>query len=161
MLDELEEGLLAPLDVVEDAEERLLGRPRLQQLAEGPGDLVGRRHRVSFTQHGLKGVPGGAVDERLGSRDLFDDLDDRPVGDALAVGEAAAADHRRAVDPAQELGDEPRLADACRPQDREEMAGALAGDVVEGVPEEVQLAVSPHHGDVSPTDERRRFGVER
>ena len=41
------------------------------------------------------------------------------------------------------------------------MAGALARDVVEGVPEELQLAVSADHGDVCPADERRRLGVQR
>ena len=40
VLDEVEERLLAPLDVVEDADERRL---LLEQLAEGPGDLLGRR----------------------------------------------------------------------------------------------------------------------
>ncbi len=38
MLDQVEERLLAPLDVVEDAHER---RALLEQLAEGPGDLLG------------------------------------------------------------------------------------------------------------------------
>ena len=54
-------------------------------------------------------------------------LDHGPVGDPLAVGEAAAASPRaRPSSPETELGREPRLADAGRAEDREEVAGALA-----------------------------------
>ena len=42
MLEEIEEDVLAPLDVVEDGDERRLGRDRLEQLAERPRDLVRR-----------------------------------------------------------------------------------------------------------------------
>ena len=57
MLDEVEEDVLTPLDVVEDDDERLLGRYRLEQLAERPRDLVGRR-RSAVTEEDV---------ERLGS----------------------------------------------------------------------------------------------
>ena len=40
VLDEVEEGGLAPVDVVEDDHDRLLGSAGLQQLAESPGDLL-------------------------------------------------------------------------------------------------------------------------
>ena len=47
------------------------------------------------------------------SRGLAEQLDDRPVGDALAVGHAAPAQHRGPVpDPGHELGHQPGLADA-------------------------------------------------
>ena len=59
-------------------------------------------------------------------RELLDHLDHRPVGDALAVGEAAAADDRAPSSESEELGDQPRLADAGRPEDREQLAGAVA-----------------------------------
>jgi hypothetical protein len=42
VLEEIEQDILAPLDVVEDRDDGPLGRDRLEQLAEGPGDLVGR-----------------------------------------------------------------------------------------------------------------------
>jgi len=42
MLDEVEERLLAPVDVVEDDGERPAGRSPLERLAERPGELVGR-----------------------------------------------------------------------------------------------------------------------
>ena len=161
VLDQLEEGLLAPLDVVEDAEQRFLCGFRFEELPESPRDLVGCRRPVSLSQHGLERLPGGGLDEGVRVRDLLDDLDDRPVGDPVAVGETPAAHDRRPVDRRQELRDQPRLPDAGRAQDGEEIAGAFAGDVVEGVAEELQLAVSADHGDVSPADERRRLRVQR
>ena len=45
VLDEVEEVRLAPVDVVEDDHERLVGCVRLEELAERPGDLVGRAGR--------------------------------------------------------------------------------------------------------------------
>ena len=53
--------------------------------------------------------------------ELLQHLDDRPVGDPLAVGEAAAADDRR-LDRSQELRGEPRLADAGVADDRDQLA---------------------------------------
>ena len=47
VLDEVEERLLAPLDVVEQADERRL---LLEQLAERPGDLLGRGCLVRLAQ---------------------------------------------------------------------------------------------------------------
>jgi hypothetical protein len=41
------------------------------------------------------------------------------------------------------------------------MARTLAGDVVEGVPEELELAVSPTMATSAPADERRRLRVQR
>ena len=86
-LDEIEERLLAPLEVVEaDHERRLL----LEQLAERPGDLVRARRTVALAQQ----RPDRGRRLRVGGQrvELLHDLDDRPVGDPLAVGKAAAAD---------------------------------------------------------------------
>ena len=47
VLDQVEERLLAPLDIVEDDHERPLRRGLLQRLAERPGDLLRRRGRVA------------------------------------------------------------------------------------------------------------------
>ena len=46
-LDEVEEGLLAPLDVVEDDDERRL---LLEQLPERPGDLLGGGPRIGLAE---------------------------------------------------------------------------------------------------------------
>ena len=101
--------LLAPLDVVEDDDERrLLCSSSLRNAqaissAEVPClDLAEQRPD--------RGGRGRVVGQRV---ELLQHLDDRPVGDPLAVGEAAAADDAR-VDRGQRLRDEPRLADARR-----------------------------------------------
>ena len=49
VLDQVVERLLAPLDVVEDDDQRSLGRSLLERLAERPGDLLAPRsaRRVS------------------------------------------------------------------------------------------------------------------
>ena len=105
-LDQVEERLLAPLQVVEaDDERRLL----LEQLAERPRDLVRARRPVALaeqrSQRGRGLLVGGQGVE------LLHDLDDRPVGDPLAVGEAAPADDA-CLDAVERLRDEARLADA-------------------------------------------------
>ena len=108
VLDQVEERLLAPLDVVEhDDERRLL----LEQLAERPGDLLRRRARLRLAEQ--------RTDRRRGRRigrqhvELLHDLDDRPVGDPDPVGQAAAANDPR-LDRGERLRREPRLADARR-----------------------------------------------
>ena len=104
---ELEEGRLRPLDVVEDHDERPLERFLLQDVPRRDRGLGRRRH----------------PEHRLGVRvQLEQHLDERPVRDALAVVEAATSDDARAaVDVAHELRDEPRLPDAGRPEQREEL----------------------------------------
>ena len=56
--------------------------------------------------------------------ELLQHLDDRPVRDPLAVGQATAADDRR-VDGRQSLGGEPGLADAGIADDRDQLAALL------------------------------------
>ena len=67
VLDELEEDRLAPLDVVEEADDRLHNGIRLEQLAKRPGDLIrgGRRADVDLAQHDLERVARGLVREGL------------------------------------------------------------------------------------------------
>ena len=50
VLDEVEQSLLGPVQVVEHADERLLVRLFLEQLAEGPGDLLRRRRGVRLAE---------------------------------------------------------------------------------------------------------------
>ena len=50
MLDEIEQRLLPPVQVVEHADERLLLRFLLEQLAEAPGDLVRRCAHLRFPE---------------------------------------------------------------------------------------------------------------
>ena len=88
VLDEVEERLLAPLDVVEDDHERR--RLLLEQLAERPGDLLGGRRLLALAEQRADRRRGGPVGRQR--VELLEHLDHRPVGDPLAVGEAAAAD---------------------------------------------------------------------
>ena len=121
VLDQVEERRLAPVDVVEDDDERPLARSRLEQLAERPGDLLAGRRRTSRSPSrpriavaATARPPSSRVGRDL--RQLLDDLDDRPVGDALAVGQAAAAQRRaRRRRAAEELG---RRAATCRRRPR-------------------------------------------
>ena len=115
MLDQVEEGLLSPLDVVEDDDER---SGRLEQLAEGPGDLLTRRQDVLAEERadGLRGLR-----LHLDVCQLLDDLDDRPVGDPLAVGKAAAANHAH-PGLGDHLGRQPRLSDPGRPEHGHQLA---------------------------------------
>ena len=141
-LDEVEERLLAPLQVVEaDDERRLL----LEQLAERPGDLVRARRTVALAeqrpQRGRRLLVGG---QRV---ELLDHLDDGPVGDPLAVGEAAPADDA-CLDAVERLRDQARLADARVADHRHELAGRLRQRPVPRLQKRRQL--------VRATDEARR-----
>ena len=81
--------------------------------------------------------------------ELLYDLDQGVVGDRLAVGEAAPdGDGSRVADLGEELVGEPRLADSCRPDDREEAADPILASRVERGTKLVQLPFAP--------DERRR-----
>ena len=50
MLDQVEEDLLAPLDVVEDDHERPFRRGVLERLPEGPRDLLGGCRRLRLAE---------------------------------------------------------------------------------------------------------------
>ena len=139
MLDQVEERLLAPLDVVEDDHERPLRRSLLQRLAEGPGDLLRRCRRLRLAQQRADRRGGGLV--RRQQVELLQHLDHRPVGDPLAVGEAAAADDRR-LDRSQNLRDEPGLADARIADDRHQLAALLGLHALPCLPEDRELALA-------------------
>ena len=139
VLDQVEERLLAPLDVVEDDHERPLRRGLLQRLAERPGDLLRRRRRLRLAEQRADRRRGGLV--RGQHVELLQHLDDRPVGDPLAVGEAAAADDRR-VDRSQSLRGEPGLADAGIADDRDQLAALLGPHALPCLPEERELALT-------------------
>ena len=91
MLDEVDELGLGPLQVVDHGDLRSVGRTRLQQLAERDPRLCRSRG-----DHAVRLDP-----------ERHEHLDERPVGDALAVREAASAEHVRVVcDPFEEVRDE-------------------------------------------------------
>src|SRR5262249_44653252 len=87
VLDQIEERLLAPLNVIEHADERGLV---LEQLAEGPGDLLRARPGLGLAEHGTERSSRG----RIGRKriELLDEFDYWPIRDALAVRETPSAD---------------------------------------------------------------------
>ncbi len=95
---------LGQVRVVDDHDQRLLARERVDQPQERPARVLpgrarleadGRRH---LARHGRREPERRRqlVDRALAHR-LQDDLAQRPVRDALAVGRAAAGQHARAV----------------------------------------------------------------
>ena len=93
VLDQVVEGLLAPLDVVEHDHQRPLRRGLLQRLAEGPGDLLRRRRRIALAEQRADRRRRSLVGRH--EVELLQHFDDGPVGDPLAVREAATAHDRR------------------------------------------------------------------
>ena len=147
VLDELEEDVFAPLDVVEEADERLDEGTRFEQLAKRPGDLIRRGcGDVLIPEHDVECVLRGLVRERIGATELLQNLDDGPVRDALAVGETVTLHDSHVTERAKELVDEPCLSHACGAEDRKQVTGARAEDVVEGIVEQLELTCSSNHG---------------
>jgi hypothetical protein len=112
----VEEDGLGPLQVVEHDDLRPLRSTCLEKTPECEARLVWRR----------------AHDRIWIDPERDEDLDERPVRDALAVVEAAAAkDVGLAGCALEKVADQPRLADAYRPEKREQPACPLSDDVLE------------------------------
>ena len=132
MIDEIEERLLAPVDVVQHDDERGTRSERPEQHPHGPGDLLDRGHHATFAEHSMNG-PGsrriqpevGEALLRRGAEQLLEHLDDRPVGDPVAVGETATPSDRDTVEPSEELVGQTRLPHAGGTEDREQLAGTV------------------------------------
>ena len=159
VLDQLEQRVLGPVDVFEDEDQRLcvgqLGSPLVRrpgdlllaalgldplEHADGEGEQVG--HRVVAAAGAELGH--GFVD-RVVVRDPgrnLDHLRERPVRDALAVGERAAGKNGRAFDAVRELAREAALADAGLAVDREEMRATVADHASERVVKQLELVLA-------------------
>ena len=138
MLDEVDEDGLGPLQVVDHDDLRPLGCAGFEEAPKRELRLGRRRadDRVRF------------------DADRDQDLDERPVGDSLAVRETASAqDVGRVAHAFEEVGDEARLADPGRPEQGEEPARAVGDGVLVVAPEALTLAL--------PSDERRLRGGAR
>jgi hypothetical protein len=115
VFEEIEEGRLAPLKVVEDEDEGLFACLRLEQLAHGPEGLLGgastlgepdRCSHASCDQLRVLVAGQACCDRRneLLAVELSQDLEQRPEGDSFAVGQAAPTHHGCVVaEPLQEL----------------------------------------------------------
>ena len=124
----------------------------LEQLAEGPGDLLGARSLFRLAQERAKRGRCGRIGRQRVQ--LLQHLDHRPVGDPLAVGQAAAADDRR-LDRGEELGRQPRLADTGIPDHGHELAPSLLEGALPGCLQALQLARPADEGHLVPA--LRRF----
>src|SRR4029453_12579318 len=88
------------------------------------------------------------------ARELLEELDDGPVRDSFAVGEAAPAHDGRVLERADELGRQARLADAGDAEDREKLAGAVVDCLRERLPQAAQLAGAADERRGGPARER-------
>ena len=141
VLDEVEQRRLGPVHVLEREDERELAGERLDELAHRPEHLLGDGSRRSRADRALEPRRDDvrirvSVEQRSDTaiaRSLTHDLPHRPVGDALAVREAAADEHPGiTVHRATQLLDEACLADAGIAEDREELGAAFTPGALEG-----------------------------
>ena len=113
VLDEIDEHGFRPLQIVDDADLRPVDGTRLPDLPEGDPRLLGSRG-----------------DDALGlDADRGQDLDERPVCNALPVGKAATAQHVGGVaGTVEEVCDEPRFPDPRGPSrvNRRQLPSATA-----------------------------------
>ena len=176
VLDQVQEGRLAPLDVVEHDRERTRLRDRLQEPSYGPEGLLGGAVVVGGTEELCERRARGALLAVAQDRadlpldllrrvevvkpcGLLHDLTHREERDPLAVGETSTAEHGRLVSHgAQELGDESRLADPRRAEHREQLARAVGHRGVERLPELRERPVAADHGGVEPPRDARDPG---
>ena len=146
VLDQVEEGFFRPVQVVPHDDERALARGLLEQTSHRERDLFLRGDAL-VPEHDAERPCDARIELALLRPQLLHRLDERPVRDALAVGEAPAAHHGR-VDPAQELRDEARLADAGDAEQREELAREVRRGDVERLAQEALLALASDEGRV-------------
>ncbi len=133
-LDEVEERLLTPLQVVEANDERGL---LLEQLAERPRDLVRARLALALAEQGSdRRRPDLVRRKRI---ELLHHLDDGPVGDPVSVREAPAGHDPRRLELGDELGDEPRLADTSLAHDGQHLAAPVGHGARPRIPQPGQL----------------------
>jgi len=173
VVDEGDQRLVRPVQVLEDEDERAARRDRLQERAPGGERLAAigrfRRHADEprearldpldlqrITDHGLDGhgqLRAGLVGP-IGLEDAglaLDHLAQGPVRDALAVREAAALaprddDARVVVDDRPELPEQARLAGTRLAGDGHELDGGLIDGPLEGGAQQRQFGAPPEEG---------------
>ena len=172
--DELEQAVVAPVEILEDEHERPTCRDRLEEPppgGEGLGTAVAaqlvcrceacERRELSLDPAGVVRVGDDVLDGetelllddpgRVGRQDAgvsFDDLGQRPERDAVAVRKAAALtpeDHlHAALEALRELPDQARLADPGRADESREPRLFVRDRLIEEPGERVQLALPAH-----------------
>ena len=166
--EQLEQRRLGQVRVVDHHHERLRPSERRDQPRERPAGVVARppgreadrrRHLVAHrrldAERGREGV------HRALAPGLVDHLAQRPVGDAFAVGRAAARQHPAlGADERRQLGGQARLADARLPADRQQRGSALTHDARERRAQPRELLVAADQRAIEAAHDRRRVGVE-
>src|SRR5205823_11398506 len=102
---------------------------------------------------------GEGLREAGSAAEPLNDLAERPESDALPVRKAAAC-HDRGAGPRRELGDEPRLADSGRTEQRELAAALLALDAPEGDLEPSELFQAADEALLEPARNPRGMRVD-
>ena len=136
VLDQIKKRRLRPLDVVENEQHGPLTRKRLEQPAEGPVQLVAARVWLGATdgleEPAVHGLTVGLPHQDRIEVEPADDLDERPVGDSVSVGQAAALeDVRILAQRRDQFGSKARLADAGVAEDGDDTAGPFQHDLVD------------------------------
>jgi hypothetical protein len=170
VLNQVEEGRFRPVDVVEDDDDGLVAREAFEELAHAPERLLARAGFASPREEApdQRDDPIGVVRaneqrpnlrtrrlEIVVSRDaggLLDDLGEREERDAVAVRQAAAAQHPGGCSrTGQELLHQPRLPDARGTEEGEQVRGSFAHCVGKSAFEELMLLRPPDHRRVEMT----------
>ena len=171
LLDEVEECLLCPMQVIDHDDERAVARQGLEEAPSRPRDLAGgtapaleserldeeRSHGLGVVRAREKCLDPPARDRgRLlvaNPRRLTHDLPERPVRDPLAVGKAPPReDACLGLDRGQELEGQTRLADPRLPEDGHEPTGVFRDGCGKLLPEHGKL--------LTPPDERARGAAD-
>ena len=173
VVDEVEQAVVGPVQILEHEHERPLLGQRLEQAPPGRERLVAAVARVlarraetneraqetadpaalrlvgeDVVEHGRELRLGGV--ERVALEDpgvRLHDLAERPVAQALAVGQRAALPPpdqlRVTVDELEELADEPALADPGHARQGHELRLEIAAAAIERLGQEADLALAP------------------
>jgi hypothetical protein len=190
VLDEIEQRDRGPVDVLDHddgepppSERADVALPAVGEEGANAFGIRGREGRISFREADRPGdrvedlacillddrLDGGSqlVErelDRIGVEDprvAFRHLGQRPVGDSLAVGEAAPLEHARLREARDQLVDQPGLPHSGRAEERDELWHALAPAPRRHGVEQRQLLLPAHEGggELGRTD--GRLGLDR
>ena len=156
MVDQLEQGLLGPVDVLEDHDQRLHVGKLVGELARGPRDL--RRTALAFDRLHDAGGEAEQFGDRLVAATLdqlllcclhwivvrdsggrLDHLGQRPVRHALSVRQRPTGQDRRALDAGQEFTDETALPHSRLSVDGEDVGAPVTNRACQRVLEQIEL----------------------